>query len=86
MENILIFFEKRSTNANAESLNSKIKLFIANLRGVTDIKLQDNPVRLQTFMLKGKIAIMKAMWALVWNEIIQCRSVDYSESVICFPH
>ncbi|OWP82972.1 transposase, partial [Flavobacterium davisii] len=26
------------TNANAESFNSKIKLFRANLRGVTDIK------------------------------------------------
>jgi transposase len=36
MENILNFFNNRSTNANAESFNSKIKLFRANLRGVTD--------------------------------------------------
>jgi transposase len=36
LENILNFFENRSTNANAESFNSKIKLFRANLRGVTD--------------------------------------------------
>lgn len=38
MENILNFFDNRSTNANAESFNSKIKLFRANLRGVTDTK------------------------------------------------
>lgn len=38
MENILNFFDNRSTNANAESFNSKIKLFRANLRGVTDAK------------------------------------------------
>lgn len=36
-ENILNFFHNRSTNANAESFNSKIKQFRANLRGVTDI-------------------------------------------------
>ena len=46
----------------------------------------DNPVRLQTFMFKGKIAIMKAMWALAWDEIIQCRSVDYSKSIIFITH
>lgn len=34
--NILNFFKNRSTNASAESFNSKIKLFRANLRGVTD--------------------------------------------------
>ncbi len=37
LENILNFFHHRSTNANAESFNSKIKGFRANLRGVTDI-------------------------------------------------
>jgi len=37
-ENILNFFDNRSTNANAESFNSKVKGFRANLRGVTDIK------------------------------------------------
>lgn len=37
-ETILNFFHQRSTNANAESLNSKIKLFRANLRGVTDTR------------------------------------------------
>lgn len=36
MENIINFFVNRNTNANAESFNSKIKLFRANLRGVTD--------------------------------------------------
>ena len=36
IENILNFFTNRNTNANAESFNSKIKLFRANLRGVTD--------------------------------------------------
>lgn len=35
-ENILNFFIKRNTNANAESFNAKIKLFRANLRGVID--------------------------------------------------
>lgn len=35
-DNIIGFFNNRSTNANAESFNSKIKLFRANLRGVTD--------------------------------------------------
>jgi len=35
-ENILNFFRKRNTNANAESFNAKIKLFRANLRGVSD--------------------------------------------------
>jgi transposase len=36
--NILNFFRNRHTNANAESFNSKIKLFRANQRGVTDTK------------------------------------------------
>lgn len=36
--NILNFFNNRNTNANAESFNSKIKLFRANLRGVSDHK------------------------------------------------
>lgn len=36
MDNIINFFNNRHTNANAESFNSKIKLFRANLRGVTD--------------------------------------------------
>lgn len=33
LDNILNFFDNRSTNANAESFNSKIKGFRANLRG-----------------------------------------------------
>ena len=37
-ENILNYFDNRTTNANAESFNSKIKGFRANLRGVTDVK------------------------------------------------
>jgi transposase len=37
LDNILNFFDNRSTNANAESFNSKIKGFRANLRGVTDV-------------------------------------------------
>ena len=36
LEKILNFFNNRNTNANAESFNSRIKLFRANLRGVTD--------------------------------------------------
>ncbi len=35
-QNILNFFANKSTNASAESFNSKIKLFRANLRGVSD--------------------------------------------------
>lgn len=35
-DNILNFFNNGNTNANAESFNAKIKLFRANLRGVTD--------------------------------------------------
>lgn len=38
LDNILNFFDNRSTNANAESFNAKIKGFRANLRGVTDVK------------------------------------------------
>lgn len=38
LTNILNFFNNRNTNANAESFNSKIKIFRANLRGVTDVK------------------------------------------------
>jgi len=38
LEDILNFFDHRSTNAYAESFNSKIKGFRANLRGVTDVK------------------------------------------------
>ena len=38
LDNILNFFVNRNTNANAESFNSKLKLFRANLRGVTDTK------------------------------------------------
>ena len=37
LENILNFFENRSTNANRESFNSKIKLFRANMMGFTDV-------------------------------------------------
>jgi len=37
LDNILNFFNNRSTNANAESFNSKIKGFRANLRGVSDV-------------------------------------------------
>lgn len=37
-DNILAFFNNRNTNASTESFNSKIKLFRANLRGVTDTK------------------------------------------------
>lgn len=37
-DNIMNFFNNKNTNANAESFNSKIKHFRANLRGVTDIK------------------------------------------------
>jgi transposase len=38
LETILNYFINRNTNASAESFNAKIKLFRANLRGVTDIK------------------------------------------------
>lgn len=38
LETILNFFIKRHTNANAESFNSKVKLFRANQRGVIDVK------------------------------------------------
>lgn len=38
LEDILNFFNYRNTNANAESFNAKIKLFRANLRGVTDTR------------------------------------------------
>lgn len=38
LEPILNFFIQRHTNANAESFNSKIKLFRANQRGVIDVK------------------------------------------------
>jgi len=37
LDNILNFFDNRNTNANAESFNSKIKNFRANLRGVVDV-------------------------------------------------
>ena len=36
LDNIVNFFVNRNTNANAESFNSKIKLFRANQRGVVD--------------------------------------------------
>jgi transposase len=35
-ESILNFFDNRSTNASAESLNAKVKAFIATSRGVRD--------------------------------------------------
>ena len=38
LEPIFNLFIKRQTNANAESFNSKIKLFRANQRGVIDVK------------------------------------------------
>ncbi|MEG1580610.1 MAG: transposase, partial [Bacteroidaceae bacterium] len=37
-DEILNFFNNRATNASAESLNSKIKAFRAQLHGVTDKK------------------------------------------------
>lgn len=36
LESILNFFNNRSTNANAESFNAKIKLFRSKLKGVSD--------------------------------------------------
>ena len=36
-DTILNFFVDRSTNANAESFNAKVKAFRAQFRGVTDI-------------------------------------------------
>ena len=38
LDNILNYFDNLSTNAYAESFNSKIKGFRENLRGVTDVK------------------------------------------------
>jgi transposase len=38
LNNILNFLDNRSTKVNSESFNAKIKLFRANLRGVTDAK------------------------------------------------
>ncbi len=38
-EGIPAFFNNRSTNAHAESLNAQIKLFRASLKGVSDTKL-----------------------------------------------
>lgn len=38
LDKILNFFNNRNTNANAESFNSKIKLFRANLKGVNDTR------------------------------------------------
>jgi len=35
---ILNYFNNKSTNASAESFNSKIKAFRTQFRGVTDIK------------------------------------------------
>ena len=37
-DEILNYFDNRSTNASAESINSKIKAFRAKLHGVTDKK------------------------------------------------
>ena len=36
-DNVLNYFIARSTNASAESLNSKMKTFRAQLRGVSDL-------------------------------------------------
>ena len=38
LDEILNFYNNRSSNALAESFNAKIKLFRANLRGVADKK------------------------------------------------
>jgi transposase len=38
LETIINLFIKRNTNANAESFNSKIKLFRAKQRGGVDVK------------------------------------------------
>ena len=37
-DDILNFYNNRSSNASAESFNAKIKLFRANLRGIADKK------------------------------------------------
>ena len=36
--NVIHFFDRRSTNASAESFNAKLKAFRAALRGVSDMK------------------------------------------------
>jgi transposase len=38
LEDILNFFNNRTTNAHAESFNAKIKLYRANLRGVSNTR------------------------------------------------
>jgi transposase len=38
-KNILSYFDNRSTNASAESFNSKIKAFRAQYRGVGNVNL-----------------------------------------------
>lgn len=61
LETILNFFKNRHTNANAESFNSKIKLFRANQRGVVDVKfflfrmekLLLNPHKIYVTLLKA---------------------------------
>ena len=37
MNNILNYFDNRSTNASAESFNAKVKAFRSQFRGVRDI-------------------------------------------------
>jgi hypothetical protein len=60
---ILNFFQYRNTNANAESFNAKIKLFRANLRGVTDIdfflfRLKNYSLNPQLFYLTRDLQVV----------------------------
>ena len=50
---IIIFFERRATNAAAESFNAKIKAFRAQFRGVRDRAF--SYIDLLNYMLKYKI-------------------------------
>jgi hypothetical protein len=67
METILNYFVNRNTNANAESFNAKIKLFRANLRGVTDTKF---------FLLRLEKLFAKSLFILPDPTLIQLNAFN----------
>ncbi|AUS05386.1 hypothetical protein C1A40_07815 [Tamlana carrageenivorans] len=45
-QNILNYFDNRSTNASAEAFNAKIKAFRTQFRGVRNVKFLDQAQKL----------------------------------------
>ena len=78
-DEILNFYNHRSSNAKAESFNAKIKLFRANLSGVADKKFF-------LFHIANAICVspLKSYWALFFMLILLCAQKKRTCKVLIY--